>query len=479
MADQLSARSLAAYGNTMSLAPNLERLAENGVVFERALSASPLCVPSRAALMTGLVPSRTGVYDNAAELPAGIPTFAHHLRRKGYRTVLAGKMHFIGPDQLHGFEERPLPDVYPAGFDWIPDWSLGDDETLPWYHDLSSVLRAGPVRATLQLDYDAEVLHHARRALVDTAREAERPLLLVASFTHPHDPYEIPPAYWERYDGVEIDLPSHPEPPDPVDPPTQRLRAMVAADRIEISTEQLVRARRAYYGAVSLVDDHVGALLETLSEHDLAERTIVVVTSDHGDMLGERGLWFKMAPFEDSVRVPLVVHSPSRYAPRRIEEPVSLLDVLPTLVALAGDTADDVDGLSLAGALEGDPLEPRDVPLEYLAEGVRAPQVCLVRGDVKLVRELGLPDLAYDIRADPGERASIDAPSLQEAADARWDLIRLDAEVRASQARRRLVAEALAEGRVAPWDLPTLDQRGPYIRTGDDFWATLEAARRV
>src|SRR5436305_9108186 len=142
LADQLSAGALGPYGNTTVKAPNLDRLAEEGVVYERALCPSPLCVPSRSAFATGMLPSRTGVYDNAAELPASIPTFAHYLRLLGYRTVVAGKMHFIGPDQLHGFEQRPIPDVYPAGFDWVPDWRLADHETLPWYHDLSSVRRA-------------------------------------------------------------------------------------------------------------------------------------------------------------------------------------------------------------------------------------------------------------------------------------------------------------------------------------------------
>src|SRR5262245_61226526 len=117
MADQLAAAALPAYGNEVVRAPNLERLGNEGVVFERALCASPLCAPSRASLMTGLLPSRTGAFDNAGELPAAVPTFAHQLRDVGYRTVLAGKMHFIGPDQLHGFEERPVPDVYPAGLD--------------------------------------------------------------------------------------------------------------------------------------------------------------------------------------------------------------------------------------------------------------------------------------------------------------------------------------------------------------------------
>jgi choline-sulfatase len=459
LADQLSASALPSYGNRVVRAPRLERLGDEGIVFERALCASPLCVPSRASLMTGLLPSRTGAIDNAGELPAGIPTFAHRLRLLGYRTVLAGKMHFIGPDQLHGFEERPMTDVYPAGFDWIPDWELSDEERLPWYHDLSSVVRAGPVRSTLQLEYDAEVVERALAALRDPD---PRPLLLVVSFTHPHDPYEVPAEHWNRYDGVEIDAPAGPEPGD--DPITRRLRAMVGDT--PISPEQALLARRGYYGAISLVDDHLGTILDALPEE-----AIVVATSDHGDMLGERGLWYKMAPFEPSIRVPLIVHG---LGARRVEEPVSLLDLAPTLVDLAGGSTGELDGISLAG---GDPPR-RDIPVEYLAEGVRAPQVTLVRGPLKLVRSLGEPDLVYDVEADPAERVNLGEPgSLGDAASALWDLERLDREVLMSQRRRRIVARALATGRVAKWDHP--DGSGRYIDTGDDFWSTLERSRRI
>jgi choline-sulfatase len=484
LADQLSASALAAYGNRTVRAPNLDRLAETGVVYERALCASPLCVPSRSALATGMLPSRTGVYDNAAELPAATPTLAHYLRLLGYRTVVAGKMHFIGPDQLHGFEERPMPDVYPAGFDWIPDWRLADDETLPWYHDLSSVRRAGPVSGTLQIEYDQEVVENAQRAIESSARERDRPLLLVVSFTHPHDPYEVPRAYWDRYDGVEIEGPSYPEPPDPVDAPTRRLRRMLAVDREAVSADEILRARRGYYGAVSLVDDHLGAITAGLAEHGMADDTILVFTSDHGDMLGERGLWYKMAPFEDSIRVPLIVHAPPRFGPRRIADPVSLLDLLPTLVDLAGgaELATEVDGVSLAASLDGHSPSERAIPLEYLAEGVRAPQVSLVRGPLKIVRGLGEPDLVYDVGRDPHERSNIagepEAAELTRLAESRWDLERLDVDVRASQERRRLVARALATGALTPWDHPTSNPEGPYIRSGQDFWATLESRRR-
>jgi choline-sulfatase len=486
VADQLAANALPAYGNDVVRAPTLERLGADGVVFERALCASPLCAPSRGSMMTGLLPSRTGAVDNAAELPAAVPTLAHHLRVAGYRTVLAGKMHFIGPDQLHGFEERPLPDVYPAGMDWIPDWRLEDDERLPWYHDLRSVFRAGPVRATLHLAYDEEVVRQARRAIAETARAQSRPLLLVASFAHPHDPYEVPAEYWARYEGVQIDAPEFAEPPEPLDPPTRRLRAMLGAERTPVPATRVLAARRGYYGAISLVDDHVASLLGTLVEYGLEDDTIVVVASDHGDMLGERGLWYKMAPFENSIRVPLIVYAPRRFAAARVSRSVSLLDLAPTLVDLAGGARPHgLDGVSLADALAGGALPDRDLPLEYLAEGVRAAQVTLVRGDLKLVRGLGEPDVVYDVARDPGERVNLagdperrdEVASLAAAVDARWDLAALDREVRASQERRRLVARALATGRVTPWDLATRD--GPTIRTGDDYWEALERTRRV
>ncbi len=306
-----------------------------------------------------------------------MPTFAHALRVLGYRTVLAGKMHFIGPDQLHGFEERVTSDVYPAGLDWVPDWTLASDQRLPWYHDMSSVRRAGPVRASLQLDYDEEVAFRARRAIVDSARAgARQPLLLVASFTHPHDPYEVPRRLWESYADVEIEPPA--VPPLPLaeqDPHSRRLLAMFEHDRFPADADRTRAARRAYAAAISLVDEHVASLLATLEEVGMADDTMVVVCSDHGDMLGERGLWYKMSFFDGSARVPLVVHHPGRVGRRRVSQPVSLLDVGPTLVELGGGWPDGspaaIDGRSLTGFLRGSGEQPpRPVLGEYLAEGV-------------------------------------------------------------------------------------------------------------
>ncbi len=461
--------------------PNLERMADEGVTFERAYCPSPLCVPSRAAMMTGTLPSENGSYDNAGDYPSSIPTMAHYLRREGYRTELAGKMHFIGPDQLHGYEYRTTTDVYPSGFDWIPDWT--SDRRFPWYHDMSSVFRAGPVRAALQIDYDEETAFAARRALTDAARDP-RSFFLTASFTFPHDPFEVPKAYWERYEGVEVDDPVVGPVASP-DPHSRRLIEMIEADTKVPDADQIRAARRGYYGAVSFIDDIVGELLDTLHRLDLTSSTVVVFTSDHGEMLGERGLWYKMSPFEGSAGIPLLVSAPGRFpAGHRVTAPVSTLDLMPTFLELCGVGAPvtALDGESLLPLLEGGATHGR-VAMEYLAEGLTAPQIMLVDGDWKLVRCPGDPDLLFDLATDPHELSNRSGDPtvadverrLSDAIVGRWDLDELRRRVIESQARRRVVSEALGTGQITAWDHRPDGRR--YIGTGQDFWSTLEAAR--
>ena len=259
-ADQLAAKAVGAYGDPTVLTPQLDALAETGVVFDRAYCNSPLCAPSRASMLTGKLPSKIGAYDNAADFGTSVPTFAHHLRRTGYRTALVGRMHLIGPDQLHGFDERLTTDVYPAGFDMVPDWSLRDDQRLSWYHNAESVLEAGVSIATVQRDFDDEVTFRALRYLTDRARDrttdrGAEPFLMVASYIHPHDPYEPPAEHWHRYDEVAIPGPRLPRPPlDRLDPHSRRLLSMCDLDRHAPTEQQVHRARRAYYASVSYFD---------------------------------------------------------------------------------------------------------------------------------------------------------------------------------------------------------------------------------
>ena len=159
MADQMAAPELKIHNPASVIqTPHIEKLAENGVVFDNAYTNSPLCAPSRFCLLTGQLPSKQRGYDNASFLGSDIPTLAHFLRNEGYETTLAGKMHFIGPDQLHGYEKRLTSDIYPGDFGWAVNWDR-PDEHQEWYHNMSSVLQAGPAIRTNQLDYDEEVMH--------------------------------------------------------------------------------------------------------------------------------------------------------------------------------------------------------------------------------------------------------------------------------------------------------------------------------
>jgi choline-sulfatase len=339
MADQMTPGALPAYGHKVTKTPHIDALAETGIVFDSAYCNSPLCAPSRYSFMTGQLPAKIGAFDNAAEFAADIPTFAHYLRHAGYRTMLSGKMHFCGADQLHGFEERLTTDIYPADFGWTPDWERPLDRP-SWYHNMSSVTQAGPCVRSNQLDFDDEVVFAARRRLFELARSGrERPFCMVVSMTHPHDPYAITEEYWNRYRDDDIDLPSVAPSPELLDPHSRRLRHVCDIDRTAISERQIRNARRAYYGAISYVDDQIGLIRRTLAESALADDTVVILLADHGDMLGERGLWYKMSFFEGAARVPLIVNAPRRFAPRRVAQSVSLVDILPTLVELANNGA--------------------------------------------------------------------------------------------------------------------------------------------
>ncbi|WP_285019142.1 choline-sulfatase [Novosphingobium sp. fls2-241-R2A-195] len=494
MADQLAAGALPFLGASPVKAPNLARLAGEGVLFRSAYCNSPLCAPSRFSMLSGRLPSRIGAYDNACEFTATTPTIAHHLRLGGYRTILSGKMHFVGPDQLHGFEERLTTDIYPADFGWTPDWT-NFEERPTWYHSMDSVRTAGPTVRTNQIDFDEEVVFTTRRKLFDIVRNGEgdgngdrRPFFLVASLTHPHDPFAIHRKYWDLYEDVEIDLPRVTPPLDDLDPHSRRLRHVCGNDLDPVTDKQVRAARRAYYGAISFVDEQIGLILDTLTETGLAENTTVIVCSDHGEMLGERGLWYKMNFLEGGSRVPLIVSAPGRIAPRAVDESVSLLDLFPTLLDLAGlepELAAPIDGHSLVPHLQGTGGHD-EVIGEYLAEGAIAPIVMIRRGQWKFIHSPTDPDQLYDLSSDPDELRNL-AQELQYAdliaefraeVARRWDLAAIERDVIDSQRRRRIVAAANATGRLQSWDWnPPRDASREYIRSHMDLEA-LEAVAR-
>jgi len=485
MADQMAGPALPIYGHKVVKAPNISALAESGVAFENCYCNSPLCAPSRFSLMAGQLPSHLGAYDNAAEFHADIPTFAHYLRAAGYRTCLSGKMHFVGPDQLHGFEERLTTDIYPADFGWTPDWDR-PDERLSWYHNMLSVVQAGQCLTSNQLDFDEEVTFHAVRKLYDWARDADdRPFCLVVSFTHPHDPYVVTKEYWDRYDHAEIDRPSHVLTYDQLDGHSQRVWQMCAMGEFELTPERVRNARHAYYAEISYVDDKVGQLLRALDAIGQREDTVVIFASDHGDMLGERGLWYKMTFFEWSARVPLIFNAPGRFAPRRVSQNVSLVDLLPTLVDVAAadggptELAGRGDGLSLRPLLHGHAASWPDTALsEYLGEGAVGPCLMIKRGQYKYLYSYSSPDQLYDLAADPRELHNLaDDPgqaerlhAFQAEVQARWDPEILRQTIIANQRGRRLVARSLMTGAHTAWDFqPFQDATRQYMRNNLDL----------
>ncbi len=471
-------------------APHLKALAERSVRFANAYTASPLCAPARASFMSGQLPRRTRVYDNAAEFASDIPTYAHHLRRAGYHTALSGKMHFVGPDQLHGFEERLTTDIYPADFGWTPDYTKPGERIDWWYHNLGSVTGAGVAEITNQMEYDDEVAFNAVQKLYDLSRrQDDRPWCLTVSFTHPHDPYVARRRFWDLYDDCPaLDPEVGAIPFADQDSHSQRLMEACDFRNFDITAQDIRRARQGYFANISYVDEKIGEILDVLKRGRMDQDTIVLFVSDHGDMLGERGMWFKMSFFEGSARVPLMIAAPG-WQPGRIDRPASTLDVVPTLAALAG-----LDISSLARWTDGEDLTPLatgtgsrgPVPMEYAAEGTITPMVGLRDGDWKLALCPADAPMLFNLAEDPQERVNLASDPahaevlarLTAQMQARWDLAAFDAEVRESQARRWVVYEALRNGAYFPWDYQPLRKASErYMRNHMDL-NVLEESKR-
>lgn len=477
MFDQMAALSLPSYGHPLVKTPSLERLAARGTLFENAYCTAPLCSPSRFALMSGQLPSKIGAYDNAAEFPSSIPTLPHYLRAAGYRTCLSGKMDFTGADQLHGYEERLTTDLSPSDFGWVPNWDQ-PDQVQDWYHTLQSPAEAGPCDFSLSMQYDEDCLFKAEQWLHQAAgSEDQRPFMLTLSVMHPHDPYQAPRRFWDLYADAKIDAPALPNlPVAEREAMGQRMYQLYDRGEIPLSPEQVLRARRAYYGMLSYCDGLLGRLMARLDLLGLSDNTVIVVTSDHGDMLGERGLWYKMVFFDRAIRVPLIAAGPSIRAGKRIAAPVSHLDLLPTLAGLAQGSArfapiSPVDGRDLRASLSFGTEPTGEIRAEYMGEGYAAPVVMSRRGSHKFIYARDFGPVLYDLAADPLEMTDLAtaepavAAAWQAEIEAAYDLDALRHAVLDSQRRRRFIHGALLQGKVATWDYePRTDAATQYYR---------------
>ena len=475
MADQLPSRTIGTYGHPLVKTPNLDALGDRGTVFNSAYFNCPICSPSRASMCTGQFVNHIGAFDNGTDFLSSTPTFMHHLRRAGYDVTLSGKMHFIGPDQMHGFERRLTPEIYPSGFAWTPDWTKGAYPNPGTAVD--QVLESGTCDWSMQLDYDEEVSFRSLEALRDFARRKDdRPFFLCASYTHPHEPFFIPSEWWDLYNHDDISLPDvGGKAMEEMHPYDQWLQIHHMVDVYEPDDDSVRNARHAFYGMVSYFDHQVGRLVGELERLGLSENTVILVTSDHGEMLGEHGMWFKRTYFDPSTRVLLIVSGPGVLAGQRVDETVSLVDLFPTFLDLAGledleRVQESVDGDSLLGLLKGSSEGWKDLAIsEYYSEGVYQPMRMGVSNGLKYVYVHGEEAQLFDLESDPNEeRNCVEDPGhadrLEEirlVVHKDWDPGAMREQVLAGQLRRRMINEAQKD----TWDVqPDFDAARQYVR---------------
>ncbi|MCH8222858.1 MAG: sulfatase-like hydrolase/transferase [Chloroflexi bacterium] len=414
--DQHSPFVTGCYGDNVVSTPNLDALAARGVIFDNAYCASPICVPSRMSLLTGRMPHENGVWTNSHILDSSIPTFAHSLGAIGYRPVQIGRMHFNGPDQLHGFAERRVGDHGPNFIGGIP----ADHGSLEG--------TAGPSRISLEKSgfgqsayevHDESVTEAAVEFLESHAAalasgETEEPFCAAIGLMLPHQPFVAREADYNEYLGL-VPPPDHPEPlTDQTHPYLQWWRRNTGIE--EVSEAEVMRARTAYWALVGSLDRMLGQIFDVLEKHNLLEDTLIIYTTDHGEQVGEHGLWWKQTFYEEAARVPMIVSWPSTLPRgRRCDRVVSQIDLNATLLELVDAPAlPGSSGRAMTGIINDQGAAGWDdkVFVEYCTEpgdpahsdGDRAFQNRMVRqGSWKLSYYHGFPPQLFNLENDPHE----------------------------------------------------------------------------
>jgi len=410
MSDQHRADFMGCAGQLALETPAWDRMAREGARFTNAYCSYPLCCPSRMSFLTGQLPSEINCNDNAAQLPSDIPTVAHGFSAAGYDTVLSGRMHIIGFDQRHGFAERILPDVPGTAFFNAGSWGgqilgpLRQATGASW----RSLAQSGSGYQAFH-DYDAEVVEQSVNWLTERSRQPadeQRPFFMVAGLILPHPPFV---ARQDDYDAVAERF-SASDLPDPqlstLHPVHRSIREHKQYARDEISLEARMRTLRAYAANCQHTDHMMGRLLDALDTAGLAEDTVVVYLSDHGEQMGAHGLWGKNAFYQESMRVPLLMRWPKGIPGNRVvDDGVSLVDVGSTLLKLSGhEPLPGARSGGFASLLNQDDAE--QVSQDVLIEGVFSgdtPARTLRHGKWRYSCYDGHADELYDLENDPGE----------------------------------------------------------------------------
>lgn len=353
MSDQHRADAMGCAGDAVLQTPNIDRLAAGGARFTNAYCPFPLCGPSRMAFMTGRHPYEIGIWSNEHALNSDHPTFAHAFLAAGYETVLSGRMHFVGGDQRHGFERRLIGDVPECDYlsaGWKLSRVLGDLRDTPGCNKVG-VLKSGPGESGY-LAYDEAVT----AATVDWLRQrsSESPFLLTVGYAMPHCPFVCRPDDFAYY-AERIAKEDLPQQEAPLHPAMQRWQQ--ACDlQPQPDLDAQWRTCVAYYGMCAHLDRQIGAVLAALEDAGELANTIIVYTSDHGEMLGDHGLWWKSTFYDGAAKVPFILSWPG-HAPegRAVSANASLIDIGETLCALAGIAGlPKASGRDLRPLLQGD-----------------------------------------------------------------------------------------------------------------------------
>ena len=457
MSDQHARKYASPYGHPFIRTANMQRLARDGVTFENAYCNSPICGPSRASFLTGRYVPDIEAWDNGTVLHSDEPTFAHLLNAAGYETVLCGKMHFQGPDQMHGFKRRILSDVHDSA---SPELSANWTEFLPETAaaDMSMFTEAGPGEHPYSA-YDEVATAHAGTYIRSQAK-SDRPWALVVGLITPHYPFVVRPKYWEMYYPGHADLPEVPAHFDDIHPHKRRLAEWFSFD--DVPDELAARARAGYYGLITYTDDCLGKILDAVDESGQTNETVVVYTSDHGEGAGEHGMWNKHTFYENSVGIPLHIRWPGNIeANARVAQPVSLIDLTKTIIDAAGVEAPEyLPGKSLLPLAAGQADENDGLVIsDFGADGSRALTRMVRIGNLKYNYYHGEPEELFDLAADPSEL--IDQSSnpayaqalldLRSRAMAGYDPEEVTARILLSQKKRKLVHAGFAFERSGPW----------------------------
>lgn len=404
MSDQHSRHILGCYGNAVVQTPVLDRLAAQGTRFANAYCNVPICVPSRASFATGRYVHTLGTWDNAAPYTgAEAASWGHRLTTQGHTVVTVGKLHYRRVEDPTGFPDQRLPMHILGGVGDL--YGLLREDMPPKPDSRKHVLEAGAGESEY-IRYDRAIAQTSARWLREEAPAQQKPWVLFVSFTCPHFPLRAPEPYFNRYPLDALPMPVQWRPEEwPHHPVIDVLRQKAALDQ-PIDEPTVRRAIAAYYGLVTFLDEQIGIVLEALDDAGLRADTRIIYASDHGEMLGEHGMWWKSSMYEGAVGVPLIIAGPDVPAGKTTMTNVSLVDLFPTLLEATGVPLAPEDralpGASL-WALARDEDRPRTVFSEYHAIYSPCGFYMLRDERYKYVHYVGYRPQLFDLRDDPEE----------------------------------------------------------------------------